>query len=217
MKEKNESTLLHFAAFKNELPKMKIYILHFEAFSKENHKRNRNEATFESQLKAWINVQNSDGLTALHFATLHGNLDMIEFLERYGANMQVQSNDQENILFMCAENNHLKAAVYLLDHRDGKVQFDVNAPNHLGDTPLHKVAKHGFANFAAYLLARPDTDRDATNAEGWTPLMYAVSGSWPTRRSRGPSTWRAPWRSTTSSRSSTTSTATATGLRSPAT
>jgi len=42
MKEKNESTLIHFSAFKNELPKMKIYILHFEAFSKENHRRNKN-------------------------------------------------------------------------------------------------------------------------------------------------------------------------------
>lgn len=76
MKEKNESTLLHFASFKNELSKMKIYILHYEAF----HKRNKNSASFESQLKAWINAQNSDGFTALHFAALHGNIEMIEFL-----------------------------------------------------------------------------------------------------------------------------------------
>jgi hypothetical protein len=34
MREKNESTLLHFAAYKNELSKLKIYILHFEAFAK---------------------------------------------------------------------------------------------------------------------------------------------------------------------------------------
>lgn len=122
MKEKNESTLLHFASFKNELSKMKIYILHYEAF----HKRNKNSSSFESQLKAWINAQNSDGFTALHFAALHGNIEMIEFLERYGANMQVQSNEKENILFMCAENNHAKTAVYLLEHREGKIPFSVN-------------------------------------------------------------------------------------------
>jgi len=68
MKEKNESTLLHFAAYKNELSKIKIYILHFEAYVKENQGRSRNEASFEIQLKAWINNQNNDGMTALHFA-----------------------------------------------------------------------------------------------------------------------------------------------------
>ena len=172
MKEKNESTLLHFASFKNELSKMKIYILHYEAF----HKRNKHSASFESQLKAWINAQNSDGFTALHFAALHGNTEMIEFLERYGANMQAQSNEKENILFMCAENNHLRAAVYLLEHREGKIPFSVNEPNHAGDTILHKTARHGFANFTAYLLNYEGMDADARNHEGWTPLMFAVSG-----------------------------------------
>jgi ankyrin repeat protein len=89
---------------------MKIYILHYEAF----HKRNKSNASFESQLKAWINLQNGDGFAALHFAALHGNIEMIEFLERYGANMQIQSNEKENILFMCASNNHVKTAIYLL-------------------------------------------------------------------------------------------------------
>lgn len=90
LREKNDSTLLHYAAFKNEISKMKIYILHFEAFSRQ-HSRNAREASFDMQLKAWINVQNGEGLAALHFAALHGNTEMVEFLERYGANMQVVS------------------------------------------------------------------------------------------------------------------------------
>ena len=66
---------------------MKIYILHFEAFARENLKHHRHDPSFENQLKAWINVPNDEGITALHFAGLHGNIDMIDFLERYGANM----------------------------------------------------------------------------------------------------------------------------------
>ncbi len=77
---------------------MKIYILHFEAY----HNNNKSNASFAIQLKAWINHQNTDGFTPLHFAALHGNIEMIEFLERHGANMQIQSNDKETILFMCA-------------------------------------------------------------------------------------------------------------------
>lgn len=90
--------------------------------------------------------------------------------------MQVQSNEKENILFMCAENNHLKAAVYLLEHREGKIPFSVNETNNVGDTVLHKTAKHGFSNFTSYLLNYEDMDVDARNHEGWTPLMFAVSG-----------------------------------------
>ena len=46
---------------------------------------------FEGKLRAWINSQNGEGLTALHFAALQGNIDMIKFLERLGANMQAIS------------------------------------------------------------------------------------------------------------------------------
>ena len=113
MKEKNNSTLLHYAAYKNELPKMKIYMLHFEAFCQANA-RNKKEAGFEGQLRAWINVPNGEGLTALHYAGLQGNIEMIEFLDRYGANMMVTSKEEENLLFMATDNNHLKAVVYLL-------------------------------------------------------------------------------------------------------
>jgi ankyrin repeat protein len=41
---------------------------------------------------------------------------------------------------------------------------------------LHKSAKHGFSNLTGYLLAHEAVDIDARNLEGWTPLMYAVSG-----------------------------------------
>lgn len=114
MKEKNNSTLLHYAAFKNELPKMKIYILHFEAFCRQHAKHARNEVGFEGQLRAWINMQNGEGLTALHFAGLQGNIEMIEFLERYGANMQAISKEDENVLFMGVESNHIKTVIWLL-------------------------------------------------------------------------------------------------------
>jgi len=75
-------------------------VLHFEAFAKENLKHNRNDPSFENQLKAWINVQNNEGMTALHYAGLHGNIEMINFLERCGANMKAETNKKEDIIFM---------------------------------------------------------------------------------------------------------------------
>ncbi len=77
---------------------------------------------------------------------------------------------------MAVENNQLKATVYLLEHRDGRTPYNPNDINHLGDTILHKAAKHGFATLTAYLLLVDGMDVDSRNLEGWTPLMYAVSG-----------------------------------------
>lgn len=76
MREKNESTLVHFSAFKNELSKLRIYVQHFEAF----HRRSKMGGGFEGQLRAWLNHPNTDGVTPLHFAALHGNTDMLHFL-----------------------------------------------------------------------------------------------------------------------------------------
>ena len=66
------------------------------------------------QLKAWINVQNSEGFSALHFAGLHGNVEMLRLFEELGANMMIESDEKENVLFMCAEKNQLKDAIYLI-------------------------------------------------------------------------------------------------------
>lgn len=100
---------------------------------------------------------------------------MLVFLEQYGANMQIQSREKENVLFMCAENNHLKAAIYLLEHREGRTAFNPNDQNHLGDTILHKAAKHGFQNLTSYLLSKEEIDVDARNLEGSTALMHAAA------------------------------------------
>lgn len=56
---------------------------------------------------------------------------------------------------MVVENNHLKALAYLLEHRDGKLPFNVNATNNKGETPLHKAAAKGYLPLVAYLLSFP--------------------------------------------------------------
>ncbi len=38
------------------------------------------ETGFETKVKAWINMSNDEGLTAVHFATLQGNIEMISLL-----------------------------------------------------------------------------------------------------------------------------------------
>lgn len=58
MTEKAGSTLLHFAAFKNELVKLKIFLQHYKAFCEVTHGNKMYEAGFETKVKAWINTAN---------------------------------------------------------------------------------------------------------------------------------------------------------------
>ena len=101
--DKNSCTLLHHAAFKNDFLKLKLYIQHFKAFCDltQGKAMNRNSATFISKLRAWANTANTEGCIPIHFAALHGSIDMIKFLEEIGSNIHYKTNDGENILFMC--------------------------------------------------------------------------------------------------------------------
>lgn len=59
--DKTNCTLLHFAAFKNDLPRIKIFIKHFKEFTEAHHGpsvyKNTND-NFVDKLRAWVNSPN---------------------------------------------------------------------------------------------------------------------------------------------------------------
>ncbi len=58
MADKSDSTLLHFAAFKNDLVKLKIFFQHYKAFCEITHGNKMYETGFEIKVKSWINNAN---------------------------------------------------------------------------------------------------------------------------------------------------------------
>jgi hypothetical protein len=58
MVDKNGATLLHYASFKNDIVKLKIYFQHYKAYCEITHGNKMYEAGFESKAKAWINQAN---------------------------------------------------------------------------------------------------------------------------------------------------------------
>jgi hypothetical protein len=62
MLDKSNSTLLHFAAFKNDLPRMKIFIKNFKEYSELHHETGlytgASSSGFTDKLKAWANAPN---------------------------------------------------------------------------------------------------------------------------------------------------------------
>jgi ankyrin repeat protein len=71
----------------------------------------------------------------------------------------------------------LKTLAYLIEHRDGRIPYNLNIQNIEGNTPLHTASSYGHHAIVSYLLSLPaeDLDRNAVNHEGQTALMLAVN------------------------------------------
>lgn len=83
------------------------------------------------------------------YAALHGNLQMIQFLEECGSNMQYRTTKNDNLLFMCVEHNRVKPLIYLIE---SKHEYQINQTNICGDTVLHLASRKGYTQLVSYLL-----------------------------------------------------------------
>ena len=106
----------------------------------------------------------------MHYAALHGNLEMIKFLEEVGSNMHYKTTKDENVLFMAAELNRIKTLIYLMQSSHN---FDVNTRNCHQETILHIAAKKGYIEMISYLLTQ-GADIEASDSENLTPLLAAT-------------------------------------------
>lgn len=127
-------------------------------------------STFNDKLRAWVNTANNEGYIPLLYAALHGNIQMIQFLEECGSNMHYRTTKNENILFMCVEHNRIKALIYLIE---SKHNYNINLPNSSGDTILHQACSKGYTQIVSYLLTL-GADKSLANNEGYTPLLVAT-------------------------------------------
>jgi len=63
---------------------MKVFIKHFKEFTEAHHGvglYTGGTSSFSDKLKAWVNSPNKEGYIPLLYAGLHGNLQMMQFLE----------------------------------------------------------------------------------------------------------------------------------------
>jgi len=93
------------------------------------------ERILSTDNKKIINYANSDGLTALHQASIDGNIKMIKYLLEKGADINVTDNEGWNCLHASASCGYVEIARYLVDQGiniaevtcDGELASDVCA------------------------------------------------------------------------------------------
>lgn len=116
-------------------------------------------------------MQNSEGFTALLYATYNGHMDIIKYLvEDYRVNDMLTTKTGLNPLHLAAQKNVVLPFIYF------RGRIDINESDSNQSTALHWASYMNSEDVVGYLLACPELSTlDARDYEGNTPLMMAVS------------------------------------------
>ena len=163
LKDENNYTALHFSAFKNNYD---LTLLILEEIKKGLG------INSSKKISEFINAKNKEGITALHYSVINGNITIFKLLKKYGANLDAVTNTGKNIMHIAAESNQPSMMIYLyLNEAQDILSVDEN-----GSTPLHWACYYKAEECVNYLLYL-NADINAQDKENFTPLNIAVSNN----------------------------------------
>src|SRR5690606_2102738 len=85
-----------------------------------------------------IDIQNSDGDTALMMASQYGNTEIVKLLIENNANIHIKDNNGETALIWALRCGYIKTVKLLIENN-----ANINIHNSDGDTDLMGVLYHG--------------------------------------------------------------------------
>jgi uncharacterized protein len=117
-----------------------------------------------------VNVKGGNGSTALHWAALNGDFELVEKLIKAGAD--VNSTDgyrDEPVIMWAVKKGHGKIVELLVENG-----AEVNLSDRYKETPLMDAARYGHESIARFLLHKRGNVNDVT-VNGESALMFAAS------------------------------------------
>ena len=132
----------------------------------------KSNGTSNYTIRYFLDMQNFDGLTALHYAAFRGNLDIIKYLTIKGANPLIKDKDGQNVIHIAAQGGRVSIIHYFLEN----FTFDINDQDWRHSTALHWAAYLNKEITLSYLIAW-GANINAFDIEGNTPLHLAVVSS----------------------------------------
>jgi ankyrin repeat protein len=120
-----------------------------------------------------VNAAQGDGMTALHWAAMHGDADLAQMLIVAGANIKATTRlGTYTPLYLASQQGHGKVIQALI-----KAGADVKAGTPNGTTPLMVAAASGEVD-AVRALIEAGADVNAKDGVRWqTPIMYAAASN----------------------------------------
>lgn len=117
-------------------------------------------------------MQTDEDFTALHFASFHGNFNIIKILvEKMFADFRVTNIYGANVLHIAAQGDMPTPLYYFTKIKN----LDMNEPDNRGCTPLH-WACFKRSEFALHYLLALGADLEIQDQAGFTALHLAVKG-----------------------------------------
>jgi len=128
----------------------------------------------------FINLQNNDGLTAIHYAAFRGNIKILKYLcDEHQGDPYIKDNDGHNVIHIAAQADKVNVIHYFIKN----FNFDVNDRDNKDSSALHWAAYLNKEISLTYLIAW-GANVNATDAENNTPLHLAVLTSENVKESR---------------------------------
>jgi ankyrin repeat protein len=117
-----------------------------------------------------INIKNNKDETAIHFASMIGNILIIKMLIEHGADINVYNINKHTPIMMACGNKHFKCVKYLINNN-----ADINVYDFNHDNLLHGCIYHNTYDILLLLLTNKNlTIINDKNVSNESPLMYAI-------------------------------------------
>ncbi len=111
-----------------------------------------------------------NGKTALHFASLEGDLGVVTYLTKeQGAQVDVKDNLGYTPLHCASRNGHLEVVTYLIEEQHAQVGVQDKQKR----TALHWASSKGHPRVVTYLIEDQKAQVDVQDYLGYTPLLCA--------------------------------------------
>ena len=131
---------------------------------------NNIKAEVRKNVANWINTpsRSDQGFYPLHFASFHGNIQLIKLLMRNKADFRVKTSEGINMLHVAAQGDQAFSLTYFKEKG-----LSIKSKDKEKSTPLHWACCAG-SDTASYYLQSWGVDVNARDFLGYTPLHLAV-------------------------------------------
>lgn len=124
----------------------------------------------QKEIEKFVNSKSKrQGFTAMHYASFNGNIDIIEKLIKWRADIEVSNYRGLNVLHMAAQGNSPNTLVYFKE----KYNMNLQSVDEICSSPLHWACYSG-SDLAINFLLSWDVNLNYKDKEGITPLHLAV-------------------------------------------
>ena len=172
-KDNDNCTVLHFSVYKKLYEMTELFISYCK------------KKISDKLLKDFINVKNDKGVTAIHFASFRGNVQILKLLTDNGADIYAKANRDLNVIHYAGQGNRPNSLMffYLIFKKNNDYRL-ITEQDSGGSTPLHWAAYSNAEDVLLYLINLNifDNERekkefiDKTDLHKFTALHLSVIG-----------------------------------------